>query len=181
MQSVLEVNAGRTVLKMVVSMVIMDGRHCQHPIELFHDEGGLSRIAEHFFVCIVMQTDAPEIRTTEAIKLPQVFYSSISIVRRDTSFAETIMALMNYAGTFYEQYGVHLGNAGTKGIAEDTALFDYLPTRSKSTYNRDVCFAQLLIKYKELLELPRILKEDGTTRKTLVSPIWTALCCVLLR
>lgn len=71
----------------------------------------------------------------------------------DTSFVDTMKALINYAGACFQLYVVQSAGAQTEYILGDTVSFDYIPMRRRSTYSGYVRFAKQIIKNQELLDL----------------------------
>lgn len=67
---------------------------------MLKEEGGLLWTDERFHVRHVMGCNSLCIQPVEAINLGKMANTSIAIARRDTSFVDTMNALVNYAAAF---------------------------------------------------------------------------------
>lgn len=109
-QSSVEADREQTVLKVAVSIFIVDGCHRQHAIKLLQEMEEFSWTVERFCKCLVMRTDETEIKAPEVIELRQVLKSFSTILCTCTFFRDTVKALINYMGALYQQYSVQFAD-----------------------------------------------------------------------
>lgn len=107
------------------------------------------------------------IQTSGTIKLSKVASTSTAIGQRDRALVHTVKGLVNYAGPFKCEYCVKFLHERTKDIVDETLPSGCLRTRSCGTYNRYLCFAKLVIKKKEIVDLLRALSSENTCGKSL--------------
>lgn len=112
-----------------------------------------------------MRLDGAEIKAGGTINLSQVLSFAVTIACIDTSIVDTLNALINYAGTFVQQYGIPFADTRSMDILDAIVSSEHFLTRSRSTHNPFVSFAKLTIKYEELLYRLQKSEEDGTARK----------------
>lgn len=114
-----------------------------------------------------MRRYGASIQHAETVKLSKVADTSTTILRRDMSFVDALKAMVNSSGAFKLEYNVKFVDSGTKYIVDDKKSSDYLSTRSRETYSRNVRFAKLVIKNKEILDPLEALSSELTSGKLL--------------
>lgn len=168
---------GRRVVKYSVNLIILDG-WC------WHDTVGILRktsehpwTASHLRMHLIMRQDGSHPNQAQVINLSKICNTSPALVRRDSTFVETMKALINYARASDLEYSVSLVDARIKHIVHDTLSSEYLPTTTQETHVRHIRFATRCINDSVLLTLLDKMGTKGGTGKNL--GIWHLDCSVL--
>lgn len=90
--------------------------------------------AELLHMRYAFHTDGKHIILGRTIEQSKVANISTAIIRRETSFTDTIQSRFNYVRVFEEKHPVSFVNARVVEIVEDKMSSNFLNANSKATY-----------------------------------------------
>lgn len=166
-QSIFDAASCQRVVNDKPFLIILECSNGFRAAELLREERRFSWTNSPLIMLHIVRQDRESMKQAWAIKLRRTSNSTTAIVRMDTSLAETMKAIMNYAVAMELQNVIKILFPSIKDIVDETHPSYYLLTRARSTYVDNVRFARLLVKNEDMLSLSNRLIAEHQAWKEL--------------
>lgn len=150
---------GKKVFKVDYCMIMLDGGHWRHLVELVRDDDRLAWTAEPLHMWYALLIVEKLMNSAQEIKPRKIANISTATVRWESSFPETIESVLNYARAFEEDYAM--------SFVDDMMSSNFFVANAMATYARYICVASTIIKTDRVFLLPVSLAMDALVVKTL--------------
>lgn len=134
-------------------MVMLDGHHRCHSIEMLQKKDGVECFAEPLHMHYGFRVGGKATSPAEGVNLRKITNLSTAIVQREPMFPDTMQSLLSYVQAFEENYGVHFLHMRISDIMENIIYSNFLPTKSRATSKRYIGVDKMMRKNRGVLPL----------------------------